>query len=1531
MFNLLLIIVYVYGFAWFTPRLSAQSVLYAGVPSMVNSGLGSPAGLAVDGNGNIYTSYPFFDGGAVVQVPWTAASGYGAPMNVATGLGSPFGLAVDGSGNVYIAVSNTGSVVEASPAGGGSWNITTPISGLSSPKGVAVDGQGNLYVADAGSHAVIKEPWTGSGYGVPSTLANVATSGNTNFTPYGVTVDASGNVFVADFGNGAGTGSIVEIPSGCTVAAGNCPMQLDSGMHEPEGIAVDGSENLFIADYDFGWVLELPWTGSGYSSTHPPLFNQGMLAVNSRYYPTGVAVDRIGNVYYSDTANNRVEKGNVDAVDFGTVGVGSSSATISVSFVFVANATLGGWKVLTHGDGATGLDFSDALSGTCSSTGPSNSYLTNDGCTVDVSFTPKSAGLRSGAVTLTDTSGNVLATAYLHGIGEAPQAVFSPGTQSSVVSGLNSPAGLAVDGSGNVYIASSSSNNVSKYSNGSQSAVGSGLSSSSGVAVDGGGNVFVADTGNHQVVEVPWTGSSYGTQTTVVSGLNSPKSVAVDGAGNLYIADSGTKNVVKLSWIVSGYDAQLTLANTTTNPGIDPVGVAVDSSGNVYIADTGANHQVVEVSWTGSGYGSQAVVDSGLSSPVSVAVDGGGNVYIADSGTRDVVKVPWTGSSYGTQSLLADATTSGSSFNPTGVAVDVSGNVYIADSGNSQVVEVDVADPPSLTFASTPASATSSDSPETVVVSNIGNKPLILSSPGNNPLYPTNFSENLSDRNLCAAGSTLGAGVSCDVSASFVPPTAGSFSGQIELVDNVLNGGGTQNINVSGTGTLALSPGSLLAGTVGIAYSESLTATGGSGSYTYSVTGGALPAGLILSSLGVLSGTPTAGGSFSITITATDSNNHSFTAVQPYSLAIGAATITLSPASVPGATYGSSYNQTLTASGGTSTYSFSVTTGSLPSGLTLSTSGVSSGTLTAAGPFTFTVTATDSSTGTGPYSGSHLYSLTVAQATPTLVLTCTEVSYDGDTHSCVGTATGVGGATVSGTWSYTPASATSAGSTPVTGTFTSSNANYTNGTANGTLKIDAATPTLALTCAEVIYDGNTHSCVGTATGVGGATVSGSWSYTPASATAVGSTPISGTFTSSNTNYTGGTANGTLKIDAATPTLALTCTEVTYDGNTHSCAGTATGVGGATVSGTWTYSPASATSAGSTPVTGTFTSSNTNYTSGTANGTLKIDAAMPTITWATPAAVFYGTVLSSTQLNAMASVPGTFVYNLAAGTTPPVGNDTLSVTFTPTDATDYKTATASVVLVVNPLNPMPTISSISPAFSSAGGAIFTLTVNGSGFIGSSTIYWGTSALATQYVSATRLTAQVTATDIATAGITAVSVQTPTPGGGTSNTLQFEVDSVGSGTTAPAIGSPAATIAAGSMASYMVTFPSTVTNVSVTCLNLPIGATCSYSSSTDTVTVATSSTTPPGTYQVILVFTETVSGTATASILLPILLLPLVFLRRKLALRGIWVNACVWLVLTGALAFSTACGGGSGSSAPPQTHQVTSSGVVSLTVQ
>src|SRR5207237_5220912 len=123
---------------------------------------------------------------------------------------------------------------------------------------------------------------------------------------------------------------------------------------------------------------------------------------------------------------------------------------------------------------------------------------------------------------------------------------------------------------------------------------------------------------------------------------------------------------------------------------------------------------------------------------------------------------------------------------------------------------------------------------------------------------------------------------------------------------------------------------------------------------------------------------------------------------------------------------------------------------------------------------------------------------------------------------------------------------------------------------------------------------------------------------------------------------------------------------------------------ASVPGTLVYTPAAGSipAAGSDTLSVTFTPTDTtNYMTATKTVQITVTQAAPVITWANPASITYGTALSAAQLNATASVPGTLVYTPATGSIPTAGSDRLSVTFTPTDTTNYTTATKTVSLTV----------------------------------------------------------------------------------------------------------------------------------------------------------------------------------------------------------------------------------------------------------
>jgi hypothetical protein len=169
---------------------------------------------------------------------------------------------------------------------------------------------------------------------------------------------------------------------------------------------------------------------------------------------------------------------------------------------------------------------------------------------------------------------------------------------------------------------------------------------------------------------------------------------------------------------------------------------------------------------------------------------------------------------------------------------------------------------------------------------------------------------------------------------------------------------------------VVVAPTTLPAGMVGKAYSQTLTASGPPGPFTFAVSAGALPPGLTLSDTGVLSGTPTASGAFAFTVSASGAAARNGS--RAYTLTIHPPVV-ISPATLPTGQIGKAYSQTLTASGPPGAFVFSVTAGALPPGLTLNRGGVLGGTPTTVGAFTFTVTATTAAS----WSGSRAYTLTI--------------------------------------------------------------------------------------------------------------------------------------------------------------------------------------------------------------------------------------------------------------------------------------------------------------------------------------------------------------------------------------------------------------------------------------------------------------------------------------------------------------------------------------------------------------------------
>ena len=357
------------------------------------------------------------------------------------------------------------------------------------------------------------------------------------------------------------------------------------------------------------------------------------------------------------------------------------------------------------------------------------------------------------------------------------------------------------------------------------------------------------------------------------------------------------------------------------------------------------------------------------------------------------------------------------------------------------------------------------------------------------------------------------------------------------------------------------------------------------------------------------------------------------------------------------------------------------------------------------------------------------FELIIKKATPVVTVSGGPFTYNGSLQAVAASATGVGGAQVKGAFTYayalqpggaTVAKPTNAGTYAVTASFASADANYCNATGTGTLTINQAVPTVTVTGGPFTYNGSVQAVTASATGVGGASVSGAAStltYAPqpggatvAAPTNAGTYAVTANFTSADANYCNATGTGTLTINPAIPTVAVTGGPFTYNGSAQAVTASATGVGGASVSGaasTLTYAlqpggatVAAPTNAGTYAVTASFTSADANYSNATGTGTLTINQAIPTVV-VTGGAFTYNANAQAAAASATgvtgASVSGasTFTYALQPGgatVAAPTNAGTYAVTasFTSADA-NYSNAPGTGTLTINQAIPTVTVT------------------------------------------------------------------------------------------------------------------------------------------------------------------------------------------------------------------------------------------------
>jgi trimeric autotransporter adhesin len=637
--------------------------------------------------------------GVITTVAGTGTAGFSGDGGQATAakIYHPYDVTVDAAGNVYFGdglnhrirkISTTGII--STVAGNGMSGYSgdggaASAAMINHPAGVAFDLAGNIYFADSYNHRVRKiDIATGvitttggvgtSGYGGDGGPATAASFSYPNFM-YGDPV--TGDIYVTDNGNHCvrkiSPAGIVTNVAGTGVhgATGDGGPATAAKLDYPAGVTKDADGNIYIADYINDKVRRIDVSGiiSTYAGTGTAGYSGdgGPASAAKLNQMTDVSIDNAGRLCIVDRFNSRIRRVNVALTISGLLSILEGATT-----TLTGSVAGGTWSSASTGVATIG-STSGILTGIAAGTA-SISYQLSSGCTAAV------------VVSVTAAPSGLITT--LAGDGTAGYAGDGGPVNLSRVSSVNY---VIVDPIGNIYFDDAFNVRIRKIStsgiittvagNGTTGSSGDGgqataaqLNDPSGIALDASGNLYIAENGGCRIRKVNTAGviSTYaGTGSASSSGdgglataaaINRPHGVVMDASGNMYISEQYAHKVRKIntSGIISTIAGLGTIGYTGDGGAATaaklsyPNCIHVDPAGNVYVTDNG-NHCLRMINTSGvistiagngtpgfSGDGGQATAAK-LRFPAGVKTDASGNVIIVDHANHRVRKIDPSG------------------------------------------------------------------------------------------------------------------------------------------------------------------------------------------------------------------------------------------------------------------------------------------------------------------------------------------------------------------------------------------------------------------------------------------------------------------------------------------------------------------------------------------------------------------------------------------------------------------------------------------------------------------------------------------------------------------------------------------------------------------------------------------------------------------------------------------------------------------------------------------------------------------------